>query len=40
MFYQRISNFLINLNKKKNINNFKEELNSIFIVDQIKKDIS
>ena len=40
MFYQRISNFLKNLNKKKNINNFKEELNSIFIVDQIKKDIS
>lgn len=40
MFYQRISNFLINLNKKRNINNFKEDLNSIFIVDQIKKDIS
>jgi predicted dehydrogenase len=40
MFYQRISNFLKNLNKKKNINNFKEDLNSIFIVDQIKKDIS
>lgn len=40
MFYQRISNFLKNLNKKRNINNFKEDLNSIFIVDQIKKDIS
>ena len=39
MFYQRISNFLKNLNKKRNINNFKEDLNSIFIVDQIKKDI-
>lgn len=40
MFYQRISNFLKNLNKKRNINSFKEDLNSIFIVDQIKKDIS
>lgn len=40
MFYQRISNFLKNLNKKRNINSFKEDLNSIFVVDQIKKDIS
>jgi predicted dehydrogenase len=40
MFYQRISNFLKNLNKKRNINNFKKDLDPIFVVDKIKKDIS
>jgi predicted dehydrogenase len=40
MFYQRISNFLKNLNKKRKINNFKKDLDPIFVVDKIKKDIS
>jgi predicted dehydrogenase len=40
MFYNRISNFLKNLNKKRKINNFKKDLDPIFVVDRIKKDIS
>ena len=40
MFYNRISNFLKNLNKKRKINNIKKDLDPIFVVDRIKKDIS
>lgn len=40
MFYNRISNFLKNINKKRKINNFKKDLAPIFVVDRIKKDIS